>query len=83
MTTFTAISNSTIFDVCLNTYGTLDHLVKLMDDNGHEGVDTYPVNGQQFTYDETLVNNISVNNVGSPAGVSGTLSPIKYATQNA
>mgnify|MGYP000853902556 CR=1 FL=1 len=62
MTTFIAISNSTIFDVCLNTYGTLDLLVKLMVDNNHEGVSTYPVNGQEFIYDETQsVNNGNTN----------------------
>lgn len=83
MKTFTAISNSTIYDVCLNTYGTLDHLVKLMDDNGHEGVDVDPVNGQVFQYDESFVNNISVNNTGSPAAVGSTLLSVKYATQDA
>ena len=33
MSEFIAISNSTIYDVCLNTYGTLNLLGKLMDDN--------------------------------------------------
>jgi hypothetical protein len=62
MTTFVAISNSTIYDVCLNTYGTLDKLVKLMTDNNHDGVNTNPVNGQEFIYDETQsVNNGSTN----------------------
>ena len=60
---FTAISNSTIYDVCLNTYGTLDLLVKLMYDNDFDGVDTLPTNGQVFSYDDTLVQNISTNNI--------------------
>lgn len=55
MTEFVAISNSTIFDVCLNTYGTLDLLVKLMVDSDHDGVDVYPVVGQKFYYDPMLV----------------------------
>ena len=60
MTIFTAISNSTIYDVCLNTYGTLDLLVKLMTDNNFIGVNNYPVNGQQFVYDETLIANQAI-----------------------
>jgi hypothetical protein len=60
MTTFTAVSNSTIYDVCLNTYGTLDLLVKLMTDNNFLGVNIYPVNGQLFVYDETLIANQAI-----------------------
>ena len=30
MTEFAAVDNSNIYDVCLNTYGSLDMLVKLM-----------------------------------------------------
>jgi hypothetical protein len=55
MQQFKAAQNSTIFDVCLNTYGTLNLLVKLMKDNNFPGVDTYPAAGQIFLYDETLV----------------------------
>lgn len=69
MKVFTAISNSTIYDVCLNTYGTLNFLIKLMTDNNFAGVDEYPYNGQQFIFDETLVANQAVKQVD-----------IKYAT---
>lgn len=72
---FIAVSNSTIYDVCLNTYGTLDLLVKLMDDNDFEGVDTLPTNGQVFEYDDTLVKNINSLNLYS------TFTNKKYATQ--
>ena len=54
MQEFIAISNSTIYDVCLNTYGSLDFLVKLMTDNHFGSIDNYPINGQVFYYDETL-----------------------------
>lgn len=57
MQLFNAVSNSTIYDVCLNTYGTLDLLVKLMTDNNYSSVNDYPVNGQVFSFDETLVAN--------------------------
>ena len=53
--TFTAAANSTIYDVCLNTYGSLNYLGKLMDDNDHPGVDVYPTSGQVFEYDANLV----------------------------
>lgn len=69
MQVFTAISNSTIYDVCLNTYGTLNLLVKLMVDNDFPGVNEYPANGQEFIFDESLVANQAVKNVN-----------IKYAT---
>jgi hypothetical protein len=70
MQIFTAVSNSTIYDVCLNTYGTLDLLVKLMTDNNFGNVNDYPVNGQEFEFDETLIANQAVKNIN-----------IKYATQ--
>jgi hypothetical protein len=69
MTTFTAVINSTIYDVCLSTYGTLDHLVKLMNDNNFEGVDLYPTNGQEFLYDANIVNTIQLGE------------SVKYATR--
>lgn len=53
--TFKAVDMSTIYDVCLNTYGTFDYLVKLMVDNGFDGVNTYPTAGQVFSYDDSLV----------------------------
>ncbi len=55
MTTFVAISNSTIYDVCLNTYGTFDLLVKLIVDNNFGSINNTPMNGQEFIFDETLV----------------------------
>lgn len=55
MKQFIAVDMCTIYDVCLNTYGTLDYLVKLMVDNNFLGVNSYPVAGQVFTYDSTLV----------------------------
>lgn len=73
MRSFTVISNCTVYDVCLNTYGTLNLLVKLMDDNNFPGVDYYPENGDIFVFDETLINNEQIYEQASLAGV-------KYAT---
>lgn len=69
MLQFKAVENSSIWDVCLNTYGTFNYLVKLMVDNNHAGVNVYPVAGQIYNYDETLVDNND-----------GRVKDIKYAT---
>lgn len=73
MKTFIAISNCTIYDVCLNTYGTLDLLTKLMVDNNFPGVNFYPENGQIFVFDETLISNELIYN-------QAVLNNVKYAT---
>lgn len=78
MKQFIAIANSTIWDVCLNTYGTTEYIVKLMIDNDFDGVDNYPVAGQIFMYDETLVANLSQQITTA----SVNLGQIKYATKN-
>lgn len=81
MKAFTAISNSTIYDVCLNTYGTLNLLAKLMSDSGHEGVDTYPTQGQIFLYDENLVNTQTNQGLEQNYSISAGDAQIKYATR--
>lgn len=81
MKTFIAVSNSTIYDVCLNTYGTLDYLVKLMVDNNHDGVDLYPENGQEYLYDDTLINKISSTITKNNYNNSANLAQIKFATK--
>jgi hypothetical protein len=73
MTKFMAVENSTIYDVCLNTYGSLDFLIKLMVDNDFAGVETRPKAGQEFIFDESLVVNQQVYNTNFNKN-------IKYAT---
>lgn len=70
---YKAVNGQSIFDVCLNAYGTLDLLVKLLRDSGAQGVDDIPVSGQVYVYDDSLVVDQSVNQ-------SYTLSGIRYAT---
>lgn len=55
MLQYKAVDLSTIYDVCLDTYGSLNYLVKLMVDNNFPGVNVYPTAGQIFFYDPTLV----------------------------
>lgn len=64
MKSFVAISGQSIQDICLNTYQSLDFLVKLMLDNNHPGINAYPPSGKQFSYDDTLVvdANLSASN---------------------
>lgn len=79
--TFTAVANSTIFDVCLNTYGTLDRLVKLMQDNDFGGISAYPEAGQAFTFDSSLVNLTSTQNLAGAVTVQAGASQTKFATK--
>jgi hypothetical protein len=81
MKEFIAISNSTIYDVCLNTYGTLNLLGKLMSDNDFPGVDAYPINGQVFLYDDNLVNVQSNQNLNQNYTVVAGAVQTKYATK--
>jgi len=81
MKEFVAISNSTIDDVCLNTYGTLNLLAKLMNDNNFPGVDAYPTVGQVFLYDDNLVNVQSNQNLNQNYTVAAGDVQIKYATR--
>ena len=80
MKEFIAISNSTIYDVCLNTYGALDYLIKLMVDNNISDINTNPINGQIFMYDDTLVNKISNVNNNSNLIINSNLAQLKYTT---
>lgn len=81
MTQFIAISNSTIYDVCINTYGTLNQLAKLMDDNNFQSVNNYPKQGQVFLFDENLVNVQSNQNLNQNYTIAAGASQLKYATK--
>jgi len=81
MTTFTAITDSTIYDVCLNTHGTLNKLGQLMDENDWEGVNTYPEQGDEFTFDETKVNLPGYQNLNNNFNVIAGATQIKFATK--
>jgi hypothetical protein len=61
MQTFRAIAGQSIYDVCLNTYGTLDYLFKIMQDNSFLNLNTGVYSGQLFTWDDSLVFNQAIN----------------------
>lgn len=58
--TYYSLNNQTIYDVCLMTYGTIDNLFKLIQDNNFGSVNNYPFQGQPFAWDDTLVFNQQV-----------------------
>jgi len=61
MRIYSAIAGQSIYDVCLQTYGSLDYLYKLMQDNGVEGLDEQIYSRQEFTWDDSLVVNQLIN----------------------
>jgi hypothetical protein len=58
---FRAVSGQSIFDVCLNCYGTLDLLYKLIKDNGISDANQLVSSGQSFSYDDQLTNDQGVS----------------------
>lgn len=71
---YNAINGQSIFDVCLNTYGTLDLLIKqLVDSGAGQGVNDVPISGQVYIYDDSLVVDQAVNQ-------AFLLTGIRYAT---
>ena len=56
----TAQNGQSLYDLCLQTYGALDYLVKLATDNGFDDLNQYPSPGQQLNYDVLLVTNQAI-----------------------
>jgi hypothetical protein len=73
---YKAVNGQSIFDVCLNTYGTLDRLIKqLVDSGAGQGVNNIPASGQVYVYDDELVEDQAVSQAYLLTGV-------RYATIN-
>jgi hypothetical protein len=71
---YKAVNGQSIFDVCLNTYGTLDRLIKqLVDSGAGQGVNNIPASGQVYVYDDELVEAQSVSQ-------AYLLTNVRYAT---
>jgi hypothetical protein len=66
---FSAVNGQSLFDVCLNTYGTTDLLYKLLQDNNISDLDYTPVSGQVFTYDDSLIIDQGIQNFFNQTGV--------------
>jgi hypothetical protein len=53
--TLKAVNGQTIFDVLTMTYGTFDHAIKLIQDNGIDNLNEFSVDQKAFTLDTTLI----------------------------
>lgn len=53
--TYRAVNGQSAYDVCLNTYGSLDFLYKLLQDSGAGSVDDEVVTGQPFYFNDDLI----------------------------
>ena len=73
MRTYKALSGQSIYDVCLQTYGSLDFLYRLMQDNGVNGLDEDVRSGQSFVWDDNLVLDQQLNAAFAATGT-------RYAT---
>ena len=61
MQNYSSISGQSIYDVCLQTYGSFDYLFKLMTDNGISGLNSAILGGTVFSWDDTLIQNKNLN----------------------
>lgn len=55
MSVYTAVRGQSLQDICLITYGSLDFIVKLANDNSINDLCATSLSGIAFTYDNTLV----------------------------
>lgn len=75
--TFVAVDNSSLFDIALNTYGSLDYIGKLIEDNPENGLNFYPAAGTQFVWDDSL----QISQTNAIIGGSGMFVGQKFATR--
>lgn len=68
MSKFNAVSGQSLLDVCLNCYGSLDYLGKLITDNNIANLDTPVVTGMVFDYDNSLVVDQNIQRVTTLSG---------------
>ena len=69
MLQFDSISGQSIWDICLNTYGCLDYMAKLLQDNGIDNIDTILPVSKTWFWDETLSSDQALNQVQANANI--------------
>lgn len=52
---FGIVDGQSLLDVCLNTYGSLDYLLRLIQDNGIENANANVQSGQIVVFEDSLV----------------------------
>jgi hypothetical protein len=70
---YDAVEGQSLLDVCLNTYGSLDLLLKLIMDNGVEGIADDPTTGDNYSFDSDLISESTSNQL--------SIISSKYATK--
>ncbi len=55
MTNYSSQPNQTVYDICLQTYGDLNMLYKLIQDSNFSNILTQPLPGTMFTFNPKLV----------------------------
>lgn len=58
---YTAVTGQSLYDICIITYGSLDFLIKLANDNNIADLNNSALTGIAFTYDSTLIVNQVIN----------------------
>jgi hypothetical protein len=69
MTTWQAVSGQSFWDVLMNTYGTVDEAMKLLQDNNFPNLDASPTTRQEFEWDDSLVSDQALNQLFAGTGV--------------
>jgi len=59
--TYIARSGQSLYDVCLQTYGSIDFIYKLITDNQIDNLNTYNLGRKQFIFDASLIADVSIN----------------------
>jgi len=60
--TFYSKNNQNIFDICIQTYGDLNNMYKLIQDSNFESLSKTPVIGTPFIFDNSLISNYAFYN---------------------
>jgi hypothetical protein len=68
MPTYNCHSGQSFSDVCLNTYGTLDEYVKLLQDNNNTP-DTAPFSNEAMLWDNTVITDQTIYKKTTGAGI--------------
>lgn len=69
MLSFNSINGQSLYDICLNTYGSLDFMSKLLKDNGIENIEIPVPTSKEWNWDETLTMDQAVNQKATNASI--------------
>lgn len=66
---YPAVYGQSLLDICLQVYGSLDLLLRMLLDSGIDNVNVTPASGQVFTYDDTLQTDQAIINKNALSGI--------------